>query len=170
MRIKLLSALFGGLFLLPAMVPAQSTQNACDLNGDGAVNTNDVNLAVSMSLGSASCTANIIGPGVCNVVVVQRVVNAMTGGPDACVVGSGRSVVLTWVASTSTNVTGYRVYRSTVKGGPYNLIAPDLPAVVTYTDSTVQPGQTHYYVVTAVDGNNNASVYSNEAAALIPTS
>lgn len=167
MRIKLLSALFGGLFLLPAMVPAQSTQNACDLNGDGAVNTNDVNLAVSMSLGSASCTANIIGPGVCNVVVVQRVVNAMTG---ACVVGSGRSVLLNWVASISPNVAGYRVYRSTVKGGPYNLIAPNLVAAVNYTDSTVQLGQTYYYVVTAVDSNNNASVYSNEAESVIPTS
>ncbi|MCL4794293.1 MAG: hypothetical protein KJZ84_07015 [Bryobacteraceae bacterium] len=167
MRIKLLSALFGGLFLLPAMVPAQSTQNACDLNGDGAVNTNDVNLAVSMSLGSASCTANIIGPAVCNVVVVQRVVNAMTG---ACVVGSGRSVLLNWVASISPNVAGYRVYRSTVKGGPYNLIAPNLVAAVNYTDSTVQLGQTYYYVVTAVDSNNNASVYSNEAESVIPTS
>lgn len=167
MRIKLLSALFGGLFLLPAMVPAQSTQNACDLNGDGAVNTNDVNLAVSMSLGSEPCTANIIGSRVCNVVVVQRVVNAMTG---ACVVGSGRSVLLNWVASISPNVAGYRVYRSTVKGGPYNLIAPNLVAAVNYTDSTVQLGQTYYYVVTAVDSNNNASVYSNEAAALIPTS
>lgn len=167
MRIKLLSALFGGLFLLPAMLPAQSTQNPCDLNGDGAVNTNDVNLAVSMSLGSASCTANIIGPGVCNVVVVQRVVNAMTG---ACVVGSGRSVLLNWVASISPNVAGYRVYRSTVKGGPYNLIAPNLVAAVNYTDSTVQLGQTYYYVVTAVDSNNNASVYSNEAESVIPTS
>lgn len=170
MRIKLLSALFGGLFLLPAMLPAQSTQNPCDLNPDGVVNDADYERAIEWSLDTTKCNAYIIGPGVCNVVVVQRVANARNGGPEACVVGSGRSVVLTWVASTSTNVKGYRVYRSTVKGGPYNLIAPDLPAVVTYTDSTVQLGQTYYYVVTAVDSNNNASVYSNEAAALIPAS
>lgn len=153
------------LFTLTAL-PQSAALNACDLNSDGVVNSADVDLAISMSLGpSSSCTANIIGPGVCNVIVVQRVSNAITG---ACVVGNPRSVDLTWVASTSPNVVGYRVYRATVSGGPYTLLSPTLVSGVTYTDTTAQSGQTYYYVATAVDSSNNASGYSNQAVAVIP--
>lgn len=153
------------LFTLTAS-PQSAPLNACDLNADGVVNNADVDLVISMSLNSSpGCTANIIGQGVCNVVVVQRVVNAITG---ACVVGNPRSVELTWVASTSPNVVGYKVYRATVSGGPYTLLNPNPVAALTYTDTAPQSGQTYYYVVTAVDGSNNASVYSNEAVAVVP--
>ena len=37
-----------------------------------------------------------------------------------------------------------------------------------YTDSTVQNGNTYYYVTTAVDGSGNESSYSNQASAVIP--
>ena len=167
MRLNMNSVFLWSLLLLPAGVLAQSQTNPCDLTGDGTVNTADVDRAVSMSLGTTSCTANIVGPGVCNVVVVQRVVNATTG---ACVVGSGRSVILNWVASISPNIAGYRIYRSTVKGGPYQLLVPSPVPGVNYTDSTVQLGQKYFYVVSALDTNNNASVYSNEAEATIPSS
>ena len=50
-----------------------------------------------MTVGSATCTANIMGAGVCNIVVVQRVVNAALG--QSSVTGSGHSASLTWVAS-----------------------------------------------------------------------
>jgi hypothetical protein len=77
------------------------------------------------------------------------------------------SVALTWNASTST-VSGYNVYRSTVSGGPYTKINPSLVAVLNYTDSTVQSGFTYFYVTTAVDGSGNESVFSNEGTAVIP--
>jgi fibronectin type 3 domain-containing protein len=38
----------------------------------------------------------------------------------------------------------------------------------TYTDSTVQAGLTYFYVATAVNSNNIASVFSNEISAPIP--
>jgi fibronectin type 3 domain-containing protein len=38
-----------------------------------------------------------------------------------------------------------------------------------YTDTAVQASQTYYYVTTAVDSNNNESIYSNEARATVPT-
>jgi hypothetical protein len=77
------------------------------------------------------------------------------------------SVALTWSASTST-VSGYNVYRSTVSGGPYTKINPSLVTVLNFTDSTVQSGTTYFYVTTAVDSSSNESVYSNEVSAPIP--
>ena len=53
--------------------------NPCDLNNDGAVTVADVQLAINMDLGKLPCTANIDGVGVCNLIVVQRVINASLG-------------------------------------------------------------------------------------------
>jgi len=77
------------------------------------------------------------------------------------------SVVLSWNASTS-SVTGYNIYRSTVSGREYAKINSSLVAALAYTDSTVQNGTTYYYVTTAVDASGIESVYSNQASAVIP--
>jgi fibronectin type 3 domain-containing protein len=76
-------------------------------------------------------------------------------------------VALAWNASTST-VSGYNVYRSTVSGTGYAKINSSLVTVLTYTDSTVQSGTTYFYVTTAVDSTGNESVFSNEVSAPIP--
>ena len=154
-----------GLLLLS--VPAWAQTSPCDLNNDGKVDTTDVNLAVTMALGTTSCTANIAGANVCNVVVVQRVVNAANGG--ACIT-TGHSVSLSWTASTSSNVKGYNIYRGTTSGGqgPYAIVNSSIIAGTTYTDSTVQAGLTYFYVATTVDNSNNESGHSTEATAVIP--
>jgi hypothetical protein len=74
------------------------------------------------------------------------------------------SVALTWAAST-----GYNVYRGTVSGGPYTEINSALDSTTSDTDSTVQGGQTYYYVVTAVDSAGAESAYSNQVTAVIPS-
>jgi hypothetical protein len=76
------------------------------------------------------------------------------------------SVTLNWTASTSTNIVGYKVYRSTVSGGPYDQV--DSMAGTTCVDNTVGSGQTYYYVATAVDSSGAESGYSNEAVAAVP--
>jgi hypothetical protein len=78
------------------------------------------------------------------------------------------SVALSWTASTST-VIGYNVYRGTQAGGPYVALNGAADASTSYSDSAVQAGQTYFYVVTAVDGSGNESVYSNQAQAVVPT-
>ena len=146
------------------------SQNACDLSQDGAVNLVDVQLAVNMALGLVSCTANINGSAVCNVTTVQRVINASLGLP--CVTGAGpgpHTVTLAWTASTSPNVSGYNVYRGTMSGGPYTKVNTALVVGTSYLDTTVQAGQTYYYVATALDGGSNESAYSNQAQAVIPS-
>ena len=77
------------------------------------------------------------------------------------------SVTLTWTASTST-VSGYNVYRSTVSGGPYTKLNSTLVAATTYVDSTVQAGQTYFYVVTSVDSSGVESADSTEVSATVP--
>jgi len=157
------SAFAAGLFFFSTAVWAQ---NACDLNGDGQVNSSDVQAAINMSLGLSNCTANIAGANVCNVIVVQRVVNASMGG--GCLTSTGiHTAALTWTASTSSGVAGYQVYRATTSGGPYTLLS-SVGLATSFADNTVVSGTTYYYVVTAVDGNNNPSPYSNQAQAVIP--
>ena len=78
------------------------------------------------------------------------------------------AVTLNWGASTST-VSGYNIYRSTVSGGPYTKQNSSLISTTSYTDSSVQAGQTYFYVVTSVDSTGTESTFSNEVSATIPT-
>ena len=79
--------------------------------------------------------------------------------------------MLSWTASSSSNVSYYNVYRGAASGGPYNKIGSTTAnsGVTTYQDGSVAPGQTYYYVGTAVDTSGNESRYSNQAVATIPT-
>jgi hypothetical protein len=88
---------------------------------------------------------------------------------DVGVVSGCHSVTLSWTASVSPNIAGYNVFRSTQSGGPYTKISPAPTPGTTFQDPTVFPGQTYFYVATAVDSGGSQSVYSNEAPAVIPT-
>lgn len=103
---------------------------------------------------------------------VSFVSNATNSPAVISVSGSGftpvaHSVDLSWQASTST-INGYRVYRSTQSGGGYQAIFTNPIAGLAFTDSTVQSGETYFYVVTAVDAQGIESRFSNEATAAIP--
>ena len=79
-----------------------------------------------------------------------------------------RTVVLSWTASTSSNIASYNVYRSTTSGGPYSEIGSVPESTTTFTDTAVTDGQTYYYVTTTVNSDNQESSYSNQAGAVIP--
>jgi beta-galactosidase len=96
--------------------------------------------------------------------------NATSGNAVISLAGTGtlpvtHSAMLSWTPSTS-SVVGYNVYVSMVSGSSYTMVAN--VATPSYTDGNLQASQTRYYVVTAVDSNNNESAYSNEAVANIP--
>jgi hypothetical protein len=80
---------------------------------------------------------------------------------------SQHSVALSWDASTS-QVIGYNVYRRTGSSGSYAKLNASVNATTSYTDTSVQSGQTYDYVTTAVDSSNVESAYSNQATAAIP--
>lgn len=159
-----------GLIVLPAVALAQTPlPDPCDLNGDGSLTEADHKAAISMALNPSTCSSPpILANGACNAAMVQRVVNAILGGGCRTDTYHPHAVTLTWVASTTPNVT-YIVSRSETAGGPYSVIKTGV-GILSFFDSNVVAGRTYYYVVTAVDSSGNASVNSNEATATIPTS
>ncbi len=110
--------------------------------------------------GSASGTVTVTSNATNSPITV-----ALTGTGAA----QAHSVGLGWTASTS-SVIGYNVYSSLVSGGPYVKLNPTPMAATTYTDTTVQSGQTYYYVTTAVGSTSSASEsgFSSQASAVIP--
>ena len=84
--------------------------------------------------------------------------------PGTVVTGSATII---WEFSLSPDVTGYNVYRATTSGGPYALLNSVPSTAFSYTDNTVQSGQTYYYVITAVAAGVE-SVFSNQVTAVIP--
>ena len=102
---------------------------------------------------------------------ITIVSNASNSPTKISLSGTGTAVaysaVLTWTASTSP-VSGYNIYRSTSQSGPFTKLTPSLISGTTYSDSSVQAGQTYYYVATAVNSNDIESIFSNEVSATIP--
>lgn len=83
--------------------------------------------------------------------------------------GTQHTVDLSWAASSTSAVSGYNTYRGTQSGGPYSKLNSTPQASTSYADSTVQSGQTYYYVVTSVGTDSVESDYSNEATAVVPS-
>lgn len=71
------------------------------------------------------------------------------------------NVTLTWTALSG--ATGYNVYRSTVAGGPYQLVGSTLQQ--TLTDSSGQPDVPYFYVVRPTALNGDEYCQSNEVTA-----
>ena len=100
---------------LSAACFAASGSNSCDLNSDGVLNVSDAQIAINEVLGILPCTnGDLDGSGRCDVVDVQREINAVLGGPcvasqpmsGTCAVtsptaGSTQSGVVTWTANVS---------------------------------------------------------------------
>lgn len=66
------------------------------------------------------------------------------------------SVNLSWDASTS-QVSGYNVYRSPTLSGTYSRLNSALDAATAFTDDTVASGSTYYYDVTSVSSSGAES-------------
>ena len=100
------------------------------------------------------------------------IVSNANGSPAAIAVsGNGvaqtqHTVVLSWNVSTS--ATGYNIYRSATSGTGYARVNSGPDGVLNYSDTSVQNGQTYYYVTTAVDASGQESGYSSEVSVLIP--
>ena len=77
------------------------------------------------------------------------------------------TVDLSWTASSTVGVVSYNIYRSGASAGPYSKIGNSTST--TFTDSTVQGGQTYWYTLTAVDGSNVESATSTPVSTTIPT-
>jgi ASPM-SPD-2-Hydin domain-containing protein len=79
------------------------------------------------------------------------------------------SVDISWLASATSGLQGYNVYRGTTSGGPYSKISSLLSATtLLFTDNTVVSGQHYFYVVTDLNTSGVESATSNEVAVTVP--
>jgi Protein of unknown function (DUF1573)/Immunoglobulin I-set domain len=125
--------------------PAQSRTLAATFTPGGTGNVSG-SITISSNATNSPLTVNLSGAGV-------AIVN--------------HSVTFSWIPSTS-SVIGYNAYSSKTSGGPYTKLTSAPVSTTTYTDTTVQSGQTYYYVVTSVNSSNVESVYSGQTTATIP--
>jgi M6 family metalloprotease-like protein len=106
-------------------------------------------------------------------VIIGFVVKAMAvpdmppAAPTGLAATAGsQAVSLNWDDNTEPDLAGYNVYRSTTSGSGYDKLNFSIMSDSNYTDNTVINGIPYYYVVTAVDANDQESDYSNEASAV----
>jgi RHS repeat-associated protein len=77
----------------------------------------------------------------------------------------GKSINLSWTLSAGTGIIQQGIYRGTVTGGPYSLVATVSNTINSYTDTGVTNGTTYFYVVRA-DNGSFQSANSNQASAV----
>jgi HYDIN/CFA65/VesB family protein len=100
-------------------------------------------------------------------IVVVNLSGSVTAPPTNPPVGA-HYVGLAWDASTSASISGYNVYRGASQQGPFAKLNNVLVGGLSYTDDSVNAGDTYYYVTTAVNAQGEESPFSNIAKATIP--
>jgi hypothetical protein len=80
---------------------------------------------------------------------VNLVVTAPAPLAPANLTAQGTNLLIGLQWSASAGATGYNLMRSTTNGGPYGVITS--PGTTNYSDSSVSPGTTYYYVVSATN-------------------
>ncbi|HWF12299.1 MAG TPA: choice-of-anchor D domain-containing protein [Candidatus Acidoferrales bacterium] len=77
------------------------------------------------------------------------------------------SVTLNWTSSMSAAV-GYNIYRESSSDGPWVRLNVSIDAGLSYTDPTVQNGQSYLYAVSTVSPDDFESALSDPIPVLIP--
>jgi hypothetical protein len=133
---------------LPAGVTAKASSTTTSLNFTGTPTT----------AATYSFTVKVTGCGGGTSQMPYKVVIQAT---------ANHVVDLSWKASTSSDVTGYNLYRSP-DGATWKKINPSLIASTLYADSTVANGSTYYYAATAVDLYGHESSKSTPIKVAVP--
>ena len=82
-------------------------------------------------------------------------------------VGQKPFIDLTWAPNTESDLAGYIVYRRTA-GSDFAVVSTAPIKAPAWRDNDVQPGQTYYYTVAAVDVRGNQSAQSAPAEETVP--
>ena len=128
---------------------------------------------------SSTCNAMIAAAGSCRVTVrfvpvrsgsasaaLTFETNATSSALSVALLGMSDAVILSWTPSASEDTISYNVYRETT--APYIRINTSPVISPSFTDTTVEPGRTYSYAVTAVDIRGKQSGYSDPVAVTIP--
>jgi hypothetical protein len=79
------------------------------------------------------------------------------------------SVTLSW-SPAAPSVIGYNIYRGAASKGTYLRINGSPHPLPTFTDASVLPGETYFYMTTAVSKDGSESKYSDRIQVTIPNS
>lgn len=74
-----------------------------------------------------------------------------------------KTVDLSWKGSATSDVDGYKIFRSETKGKNYNKVGQVAKTQTAFSDKTVLAGKTYYYIVRAYKGSDQSDS-SNEAS------
>jgi Abnormal spindle-like microcephaly-assoc'd, ASPM-SPD-2-Hydin len=124
--------------------------------------------------GQSTTLTSTFAPSATGVATGKITVSSNASNSPASILLSGSGV-----ASSSHSVTlsctdgapgiiGYHAYSGTVSGAPFVRMTSTALTIPSYRDASVQSGQTHYYVVTALNSSNQESAYSSEVTAIVP--
>jgi hypothetical protein len=94
---------------------------------------------------------------------------AVPAGLQAVSSGPGQPpfVDLIWTPDTDADLAGYNIYRRE-DGGASRKLNSELAKAPGFRDTSVEPGKTYYYSVSAVDLRGNESARSEEASERVP--
>jgi hypothetical protein len=154
----------------PGTVSLHSTQQVQFTAAVSGISNTAVTWAVTQGSGTISQSGLYTAPQAIenDVITVTSQADKTKSASASITVLPQHSVELIWHAPpTSTTVAYYKIYRGTISGGPYSLLASNV-ASTTYTDLAVQSGSTYYYVTTTVDPAMSESIFSNELQSVIP--
>ncbi len=139
--------------------------------------------AVSFCFNAADLSglpANFNSPNSCGQITSGGVFPVDTQKPsmlaDVAAAGNFGNIALSWSPNTP-GITQYNIYRSTSPGVDYTDYYTSTSVysyqnngqVASFTDSGVQPGQTYYYKIAAVDNAGNVGDLSQEVSATVLT-
>ena len=82
--------------------------------------------------------------------------------------GQPLPVELEWDQNSESDLAGYNIYRSGQSGSGYVRLNGPLITTTSYSDDTIEAGQTYYYVCTAVNDGDLESGFSNEVPYTVP--
>jgi fibronectin type 3 domain-containing protein len=82
--------------------------------------------------------------------------------------GFAATVQLAWSPNPESDISGYGIYRTQTPGVGFTKINSGLASGASFTDSTVLPGNTYYYIITAVNTSGLQSAFSSEVLATVP--
>jgi hypothetical protein len=129
-----------------------------------------LSLPVTIAAGSSAAFTMTFSPRTAGAVTAALTFtsNAQSSTTVETLTGTGSaapvySINLSWSASTSSNLSGYNIYRAAYASacGTFSKINPSLNTGTLYTDSAVVDGTTYCYATTAVNTSNEESGYSN---------
>lgn len=139
-------------------------------SSNSAFSVNSLSLPVTIPAGQSVPFAVTFSPQAAGAASASLTFTSNASPPttQAAATGTGtapqtHTVSLSWTASTSSNISGYNIYRAAYASscGTFSKINSLLNTGTLYTDSTVANGSSYCYAATAVDTSNAESGYSN---------